>query len=365
MKSNGLKVIAQKELRDHFKSKKFLLIFGIFFIITIFGMVSGAAQYNKDLQSYNDRQSVADDDEFNRGFGGWGKPSIVTIYLGVSTLIITLGAILGIAMGFDLISKEKETKSLKILLSHPVYRDEIINGKALGGLMALAIALGITFIVTFAVLLISGIVPEGDELSKILVFGGAVFLMILSYFAVSLFMSTVANESGKALVYTLIVFVALMSLPMLINGPVMNMIIGEPPEFPEEAYMSDSAYSSMEVVYSESSDGKSEYTEPEPDPVWEKYERESEEYWKKQQSVSDIITLVSPTMNLQTISYKLLIPDYSKMMSMVFSSDGDDGSEMTETDVFRDILKNIIALFAFPALFLGLAYVRFMRMDIR
>ena len=83
-------------------------------------------------------------------------------------------------MGFDLISKEKETKALKILLSHPIYRDEVINGKALGGLMALAIALGITFIVTFAILLISGIVPEGDELSKILIFGGATFLMILN-----------------------------------------------------------------------------------------------------------------------------------------------------------------------------------------
>ncbi|KAF1077244.1 ABC transporter permease [Methanogenium sp. MK-MG] len=363
MKSNGLPVIARKELRDHFRSRKFLLIFGIFLIITIIGMVSGAAQYNKDLQSYNDRQSVADDDEYSMGFG-WGKPSIMSIYLGVSGLIVTLGAILGIAMGFDLISKEKETKSLKILLSHPVYRDEVINGKALGGLMALAIALGITFIVTFAILLISGIVPEGDELSKILVYGGAAFLMILSYFALSLFMSTVANDSGKALVYTLVIFVALMSMPMLLNGPVMNMIIGEPPEYPEEAICSNTGYSSMKVEYSVSS-GDGVFEEPKPDPVWEEYQKRSDEYWNKRQSVSDFITLISPTMNLQTISYKLLIPDYSRMMSMAFSSAEHDGSEMPETDVFADIFKNIIALFAFPALFLGLAYVRFMRMDIR
>ncbi|WP_281175451.1 ABC transporter permease subunit [Methanogenium cariaci] len=145
------------------------------------------------------------------------------------------------------------------------------------------------------------------------------------------------------------------------------MIIGEPPEYPEQAFASsNSAYSIMEVSSSVSSDGEVVYEEPEPDPVWEEYRKKSDEYWQKRQSVSDIISLISPTMNLQTLSYKLLIPDYSKMMSMSFSPvGGDDGSEMPETDVFADIFKNIIALFAFPAAFLGLAYVRFMRMDVR
>ena len=371
MKSNGLPVIARKELYDHVKSRKFLLIFGIFLFITIIGMISGVAEYNKSLEQYNERQSVAGDDEFGVQFSGWGKPSIMSIYLGVSGLIITLGAVLGIAMGFDLISKEKETKSLKILLSHPIYRDEVINGKALGGLMTLAIALGITFIVTFAILLLSGIVPEGDELLKILIYGGAAFLMILSYFALSLFMSTVANDSGKALVYTLVIFVALASLPMLMSGPVMNIIIGDPPEYPEEMFSSSTHFSSSTqrsvtvVSSSVNSDGKGEYKEPEPDPVWEEFNRKLKEHYNKRQSVTDAITLISPTMNLQTLSYKLLIPDYSRMMAMAFGPVGDDGLEVPETDLFGDIYKNIIALFVFPATFLGLAYVRFMRMDIR
>lgn len=120
MKSNGLPVIARKELLDHFKSRKFLLIFGIFLIITIIGMISGAAEYTKDLQKYNERQAVADDDELDMGFDGWGKPSIMLIYLQVSSLIITLGAVLGIAMGFDLISKEKRDKIVKntLVTSH-------------------------------------------------------------------------------------------------------------------------------------------------------------------------------------------------------------------------------------------------------
>lgn len=359
MKSHGLPVIARKEFSDHLRSKKFLLIFGIFLIITIIGMVCGAANYLEDLQDYNEEQSVAENDILRASFG-WGKPSIMTIYHAVSSLIITIGAILGVAMGFDLISKEKETKSLKILLSHPIYRDEVINGKALGGLMAIAAALGITFIVTFAILLISGIVPTGDELIKILVFGGAVFLMILSYFALSLFMSTVTDESGKALVYTIIVFVTLMTLPTLVSGPVMDLMIGEPPEFPFEAYKTDACAVDTEETSCSITFEKDAFDEP--NPLWKEYEREMDEYSNKRRIISDAVTLISPTMNLERISSRVLIPDRDDMLfSGVYVSDFID----PQTDWWETIINNIIALLAFPAFFLGLAYVRFMRMDIR
>ncbi|GEM_PF-4930676 len=43
-----------------------------------------------------------------------------------------IGVVLGIAMGVDLVTREKESKSLKSLLAYPVFRDEMINGKAPG-----------------------------------------------------------------------------------------------------------------------------------------------------------------------------------------------------------------------------------------
>jgi ABC-type Na+ efflux pump permease subunit len=65
------------------------------------------------------------------------KPSILFIFQRMRWQMPLLGAILAIAMGFDLITREKESHSLKSLLSHPVFRDEIINGKALGGILVL------------------------------------------------------------------------------------------------------------------------------------------------------------------------------------------------------------------------------------
>ncbi len=57
-----------------------------------------------------------------------------------------MGMILSGAIGFDLISKEKEDGSLKTVLSSPIYRDALINGKAAGAIATLAITMAATFV---------------------------------------------------------------------------------------------------------------------------------------------------------------------------------------------------------------------------
>ncbi len=48
---------------------------------------------------------------------------------------------MGIALGFDAINSERTSGNLSRLLSQPVYRDSVINGKFLAGLTTLAILL--------------------------------------------------------------------------------------------------------------------------------------------------------------------------------------------------------------------------------
>jgi len=92
-----------------------------------------------------------------------------------------LVAILAIALGFDLITKEKESKSLKQLLLHPIYLDEVINGKALGSTAALLLPLGAVLAVALAALLIVGSTLDLAEFSLILVFGVVTALMISDF----------------------------------------------------------------------------------------------------------------------------------------------------------------------------------------
>lgn len=376
MKSKGLISISEKEFHDHIYSRKFLLFLSIILVVTIIGMATGSVDYNEQIEQYNENLQQAD--EYGGYIPGWYKPSVMTIFNGVGVLLASLGAILGIAMGFDLITREKESKSLKILLSHPIYRDEVVNGKAVGGIMALFLALGITLVISLGVMLVFGIVPTGEEFIYILLFGIAAFLMIFSYFAISMFMSTVADDSGNALVYTLIVFVFLSSLmPVFVWGSTMDLIIGEPPEYPEELIkemegMRVSSHSAVKVVEVSDSDGgtttvaESEIRDPfEDNEVWQKYMTDMEDYYNKRQMIWGCVNLISPTNNFQNVVNSLTYPNMAYMSSSVFGGSSEMPGEAGVSDVLGALLWNFVALAAVPAVFFGMAYVRFMRLDVR
>ncbi|UUX92560.1 ABC transporter permease [Methanoplanus endosymbiosus] len=372
MKSKGLFVISEKEFQDHIYSRKFLLFLGIILAVTIIGMASGSIQYNEQIEQYNENQAEIGDEI------SWGmfKPSVMTIFSGVGTLLASLGAILGIAMGFDLITKEKESKSLKILLSHPIFRDEVINGKAIGGIIALVAALAVTFLIAFATMLIFSIVPSGSEILLLVLFGFAAFLMIFSYFAISLFMSTVSKDSGSSLVYTLIIFVFLSSLlPVFVWGPTMDLITGPPPEFPEEAMMEVREVAYDSVVVSSSSDGEkvtevSAYKDPyEDNEVFQQYQEDMRNYWDKRQMISDFINLLSPTNNFQYITGYLTYPQAFSQKEMYYSGIMPGEMKEPEEPGFMDIIGgiwiNLLSLIVIPVAFFSAAYIKFMRLDVR
>lgn len=361
MKSEGLIVISEKEFMDHLYSRKFLLVLSIILIVSIIGMITGSAEYNEEIEAYNEIQAVATGDVVVfSGYMGF-KPSIMTIFTDVGELLVSLGAILGIAMGFDLITREKESKSLKILLSHPIYRDEVINGKAIGGIIALSLAIIITGLISLAILLIFGIIPTDEEIFPILLFGIVAFMMIFSYFAIALFMSTISEDSGNSLIYTLIVFIFLsILLPVFVADTTIDVIVGDPPEYPEEL-ISD--------LYSSARSGGpgSDRFALESNERWEQYRTEMQDYWNKRQSLSDFITLLSPTSNFEYIINSLsgIGGNVASVSHGSFSYA--DTSEETEDPlgILGDLLKNIIALIAIPAIFFGASYVKFMRLDVR
>ena len=369
MKSAGLFAITEKEFQDHTHSRKFLMFLSIILVVTIIGMASGSVDYNQQIDSYNEKMSVVDENSESTSY--WYKPSIMTIFNSVGTLLASLGAILGIAMGFDLITKEKESKSLKILLSHPIYRDEVINGKAAGGILALLLALFVTFVIAAGIMLIFGIVPSGDDFIYIAFFGLAAFLMIFSYFAISMFMSTVAEDSGNSLVYTLIIFVFLSSLlPVFVWSSTTDLIVGPAPEYPEGLVDFDYGIGgtavtmtiSKEAEVSDASEGVTDITE---DETWKKYMDEMEEYWSKREMISGFVNLLSPTNNFQDIMNTLTYSSSGLddlMRSSTYPADEESAGVM---DVLGKLLWNFVALVAIPAVFFGAAYIRFMRLDVR
>ena len=229
----GIFVVAKKEFLDHVWGKKFLVILAILMIISLLAMYEGVERYNVRLAEY--KEQTAEIEEHPEAMPPRGmpeKPSILFVFQMMSMLFGILGAILAIAIGFNLISGEKEGGSLKSLLSHPVFRDTIINGKALGGMGALGFAMLVMTLLSIGILMMLGLMPTGDEFVRILVFMGFALLFMFSFFAIALMCSTIAKNSTRAITYTLVIFIVI-SFVMPIAGSYVGMhLAGDMPEYP-------------------------------------------------------------------------------------------------------------------------------------
>src|SRR5207248_7774936 len=87
------------------------------------------------------------------------------------SFIAFLGPLLGIAFGFDAINSEQARGTLGRLLSQPIYRDDVINGKFLAGLATTSVALLSIFLIVGGLgLRMIGVPPTGDGLVRLLLF---------------------------------------------------------------------------------------------------------------------------------------------------------------------------------------------------
>ncbi len=285
------------------------------------------------------------------------KPSIMLIFNAMMGYMTTFGAVLAIAIGFDLVSKEKETRSLKSLLSHPVFRDEIINGKALGGIAALGFALVLAFAISLAMLLLFSIIPTLEESAAILIFGVVSLGFLLAYFAIALAMSTFARESGGALIYTLVIFFAVSTfLPMLgmIAGDVFAGEMPEPP--PMRPQPTPVPGEGISVTQSAAYVGTQ-------DPEWRQYEEGMEAYFKRWTLVNDVTNLLSPQSNYRKVAMAVTNPRYAALVHSPFDPIPEETPGLA--DALGQVWMNIAALVVFPSVFFAAAYIKFMRMDIR
>ncbi len=359
---SGIFVVAKKEFLDHVMGKKFLVILAILMIISFLAMHQGVESYNKQLESYKER--TAEIDEHPEGMSpGWmpEKPSVLFVFQMMSMLFGILYAILAIAIGFNLISGEKESGSLKSLLSHPVFRDTIINGKALGGMGALGFAMLVMTLLSIGILMMLGIMPTGDEFVRILVFMGFTLLFMFSFFAIALMCSTIAKNSTRAITYTLVIFIVI-SFVMPIAGTFVGMqLAGDMPEHP--------GMGRQEINESGGEGISKEEQIEEQERIREEWQEEFQEYWDKVMGVQEMFSIADPKSNFEKVSSAVLNPGFqsstvsfgSRSTTMITGS----RAETSILEALGMVWKNLLVLLVFPVIMFAIAYAKFMRMDIR
>ncbi|PKP54416.1 MAG: hypothetical protein CVT90_01365 [Candidatus Altiarchaeales archaeon HGW-Altiarchaeales-3] len=203
---NTTAVIAKKEFSESLRSTKFMILFGLFLFMLLLSAYQGTQNYQDELESYNENLGANNAD--------MPKPSILTAFqqlLGTmreSSGITIIGAIIGIIIGVDAISGERERGTLKFLLTQPIYRDTLINGKLLGFALLIFTVVAISSVMTLAVVGgVTGVFPGGDDAVRIMFFNFMMFSYIMTFAVIGLFFSVFLKTSFDALLAAIAVFI--------------------------------------------------------------------------------------------------------------------------------------------------------------
>jgi len=152
--------IARKELADQFSSTRFLLLFSLILMVALITSYMAATHIREALEGVAKPSHV-----FLLMFTTPGK------FISLTQFIAFFGPLLGIIMGFDAINRERQLRTLSKVLSQPVFRDDVINGKFLAGIITIGIVVAaMILLVTGMGMLAVGVEPGPEEIGRLLIY---------------------------------------------------------------------------------------------------------------------------------------------------------------------------------------------------
>lgn len=185
----GWRVVAGKEFADLVTSARFVVL------LAILGLAAAAPVY---FASGTIRDAAAQ------------ASGVPAIFLALFTLgedpvppfvalVGFVGPLLGIAFGFDAVNGERAQGTLPRLLSQPIHRDDVINGKFAAGLAAIAAAiLAITMLVAGVGMLRLGLVPTPAELWRLVAWLGVTVVYIGLWLAFATLCSVITPRAATS-----------------------------------------------------------------------------------------------------------------------------------------------------------------------
>lgn len=207
----GLKALYHKELADHLKSKRFLILLiliGCTSFASLYGAISGLADASDSNFLFLKLYTTS----------GSSIPSF-------TSFIALLGPIIGLALGFDAVNSERAGGTLNRLVSQPIYRDSVIIGKFLAGTAVIAaiiytmgIALGAVGILT------TGLKPSSEEALRVLIFLTFTVIYIAFWLALAILFSVACRHSATSALATIALWIFFAIFMSLVAKIVANAV---------------------------------------------------------------------------------------------------------------------------------------------
>lgn len=211
----GWRIIARKELADHLRSVRFLIL------VVLVALAGLAAVHTASGPLRDAAADVAD------------TPSVFLLLFTLSPdrvpafheFIGILGPLLGIAFGFDAVNAERAQRTLPRLVSQPIHRDDVINGKFAAAMVVIALALATLMLVVAGYgALRLGIGPTVGDTVRLIAFWAVTVVYVAFWLALAVLLSVLTRRAATAALAAIALWLLLTLFAGLIAGVVTDAL---------------------------------------------------------------------------------------------------------------------------------------------
>jgi ABC-2 type transport system permease protein len=216
---SGLGVVMLKELSDHLTSIRMRVLEWLVVLIALAALY-GAIQQIKDT-------TAEDPFLFLRLFTTSRDP--LPSFVSFLSFLVPLMAI---GLGFDAVNGEHNRRTLSRILSQPIYRDALLFGKFLAGLVTLSISLITLWLLVVGLgLLLIGIPPGAEEIARSFVFLLVTIIYAGVWLALALLFSVLFRSAATAALITLGLWLLVTFIWPVLSGALAQIIVPPDPRY--------------------------------------------------------------------------------------------------------------------------------------
>ncbi|MEP6807107.1 MAG: ABC transporter permease subunit [Chloroflexota bacterium] len=192
---NGWLVVASKEFADHVLSLRF------FVLLIVLGLAAGIPLFlaTERIHQLASQVSGAQAVFLALFIIGPTDVSIFGLDVSVQGFIGLAAPLLGIAFAFDAVNGERAQGTLPRLVAQPIHRDDVINGKFVASLAAITLVLlSVVLLIAGFGLLRLGIVPAWAEVLRLIIWFVVTIAYVSVWLAFGMLLSVVVQRAATA-----------------------------------------------------------------------------------------------------------------------------------------------------------------------
>lgn len=238
-------VVFWKELADHFSSRRFMILLLLILLIGLWATYASgqAIRQNSDTTPAQYVFLLL-------------LTSSETVF-SLVTFLGFFGPLVGITLGFDSISGEYASRTLSRVLSQPIYRDGLINGKFFAGLTTVAVLWGSILLLVIGLgITLLGFPPNAEELWRMLIFTTVGVFYVGFWLALAMLFSLLFQKTVTAALASMAVWLFMSLFVSIFSQAIAGIVVPDPSTPEQLAYQTDVANVinriSPSTLYSES-----------------------------------------------------------------------------------------------------------------